>query len=175
MILKIVFVFGALIAAVLVFAATKAPKFRVQRSVMIDAPRQKIFPLINDFHNWSRWAPQDKEDVNMKRTYSGSASGEGAISQWHGAGSTGRGSMLITKSVPSNSVSIKVDFIKPFEAHNLDEFDLEPNGSSTKVTWTMQGTNLYIMKVMGVFVNMDRLMGRHFETGLHNLKIVAEQ
>jgi hypothetical protein len=68
-----------------------------------------------------------------------------------------------------------VDFVKPFEAHNLNQFTLEPDGTSTKVTWTMQGTNVYMTKVMSVFVNVDRLMGKHFETGLSDLKAIAEK
>jgi hypothetical protein len=68
---------------------------------------------------------------------------------------------------------VQVDFARPFAAHNVNEFILEP-GSSTQVTWTMQGSRLYIMKVMGIFVNMDRVMDKHFEAGLINLKNAAE-
>jgi hypothetical protein len=68
---------------------------------------------------------------------------------------------------------VQVVFARPFAAHNVNEFILEP-GSSTQVTWTMQGSRLYIMKVMGIFVNMDRVMDKHFEAGLINLKNAAE-
>lgn len=175
MILKLLLVIVILIAAVLVFAATRPSTFRIQRSIAINASPEKIFPLINDFHNWSRWAPQDREDPTMTRTCSGPESGEGAACEWRGTGNTGRGRMLITQSTPLSGVTVQVDFVKPFQAHNINEFRLEPSGSSTKVTWTMHGPNLYLMKLMGVFVNMDRLMGKHFETGLKNLKAVAEQ
>ena len=67
-----------------------------------------------------------------------------------------------------------VDWVKPFQAHNLNEFTLEPQDPTTTVTWTMQGTNVYMMKLMSVFTNMDRFMGKHFETGLTNLKTAAE-
>lgn len=146
MVLKIILVLASLVAAILVYAATKPSEFNVQRSLVIHATPEKIFPLINDFHNWSRWAPQDKEDAALKRTYSGLPSGEGASSQWHGTGSSGSGSMEITKSVAFTGISIEVNFIKPFKAHNLNEFNFERQGSSTKVTWAMHGTNLYVMK-----------------------------
>jgi hypothetical protein len=174
MFLKIVAIIAILIAAVLVFAATRPNTFRIQRSIEIQAAPEKIFVLIDDFHNWPRWAPQDKEDPSMKRSYSGPVSGAGAISEWQGSGNTGRGRMLITESVPLTMVSVQTDFVKPFEARNVNTFVLEPDGSSTKVTWTMQGPNLYVMKVMGIFMNMDRMMGKHFESGLSNLKAVAE-
>lgn len=174
MILKLAAGVAILVAVVLVFAATRPGTFRVQRSIEIDASPATVFALINDFHNWSRWAPQDKEDLSTQRTYSGAASGKGAISDWHSSGSAGIGKMSITESLPATRISVKTDFVKPFEVHNMNDFVLEPAGDATKVTWTMHGTNLYLMKVMGTFVNMDRVMGKHFEAGLHNLKTLAE-
>jgi uncharacterized protein YndB with AHSA1/START domain len=174
MILKILLSLAVPIALILLFASTRTDTFRVERSLSIAAPPEKIFALIDSFHNWSRWAPQDKEDATMKRTYRGPVSGAGAISEWQSSGSAGRGRMSITESARPTRIVIQTDFVKPFEAHNVNQFLLEPAGAGTKVTWTMQGSNLYFMKVMGVFVNMDRMMGKHFEAGLHNLKAVAE-
>jgi carbon monoxide dehydrogenase subunit G len=175
MLLKIIIVIAVLVAIVLVFAATKPKIFTVQRTINIKAPPDKIFELINDFHNWSGWAPQDKEDPTMRRTYGGAANGKGAVSEWVSSGSAGKGRMSIIESTPTRMISVQVDFVKPFEAHNINEFTLEPNGDSTNVTWSMHGTNLYIMKLISVFKNMDSVAGKHFESGLHNLKTVAEQ
>jgi uncharacterized protein YndB with AHSA1/START domain len=175
MMLKIAIVFVVVIAAILLFAATKPDRFTVHRSITIDAPPEKIFELINDFHNWPKWAPQDREDAAMKRTFSGAVNGEGASSEWSGTGNTGRGSMVLTQSQPPGKISVQVDWLKPFATHNVNDFVLEGVGASTKVTWSMRGPNLFMMKVMGVFVNMDRMMGKHFEAGLKNLKEVAER
>jgi uncharacterized protein YndB with AHSA1/START domain len=173
MFLRIVFIVALVIAAILVFAATRPNTLRVYRSLTINAPPERIFSLIDDLHNWPRWAPQDREDPTIKRTYRGAASGAGAISDWASTGSAGKGQMAIIESVALRRVVVKVDFVKPFVAHNVNEFTLEP-GTSTKVTWTMQGSNLYFMKLLGIFVSMDRMMGKHFETGLENLKRAAE-
>jgi len=175
MFLKILIVVAILIAIVLAFAATKPKIFSVQRSINIKASPDKIFPLMNDFHNWSGWAPQDKEDRTMKRTYSGAVNGEGAVSEWVSSGSAGKGRMSIVESTPPRMISVQVDFVKPFEAHNINKFTLEPNGDVTTVTWSMHGTNLFIMKLISVFKNMDSVAGKHFESGLGNLKAVAEQ
>jgi uncharacterized protein YndB with AHSA1/START domain len=163
------------VAVILITASTRPGTLRIERSVVIQAPAGKIFPLINDFHNWSQWAPQDKEDPTTRRTYSGPASGVGAAAEWTSSGIAGSGRMSITESAPPSRVAITVDFVKPFAAHNVNVFTLEPEGSSTKVIWSMQGTNRYFMKVMSIFVNMDRMMGRHFENGLENLKAAAER
>jgi len=164
------------ITGIVMFADTRPNTIEVTRSITIQAPPEKIFPLIDDFHHWPGWAPQDKEDPTMKRIYSGEESGAGAISDWQGTGNAGKGRMTIMESVAPNKVVVRVDFVRPFAAHNVNEFVLEPNepGTSTKVTWTMRGPNLFFMKVMGVFMNMDHMLGKHFETGLQNLKIVSE-
>ena len=174
--LKIIaLVIVVLIAALLVFAATKPDTFRVQRSASIKAPPEKIFPLINDFHSWGAWSPYEKLDPTMKRTYSGAASGKGAVYEWESNGKAGVGRMEITNTSPPSQVTINLDFVKPFEAHNIAEFTLETQGDSTNVTWAMRGPLPYIAKVMHVIFNMDSMVGKDFETGLANLKTVAEK
>jgi Polyketide cyclase / dehydrase and lipid transport len=169
------------ITGIFLYADTRPSVIQVTRSITIQAPAEKIFPLIDDFHHWPGWAPQDKEDPAMKRLYSGEQSGAGAISDWQGTGNTGKGRMTITESTAPNKVVVKVDFVRPFAAHNINEFLLEPSaepsptgGTSTTVTWTMRGRNMFFMKLMGVFVNMDHMLGKHFESGLQNLKIQSE-
>jgi carbon monoxide dehydrogenase subunit G len=175
MILRIIVVAALLIAAVLVFAAMKPNTFHLQRAITIKAPPEKIFPLINDFHNWSAWEPQDKDAASIQRSYSGPAAGVGAVSEWQGTGSTGKGRRQITESVSNSKVSVAVDFVKPFQAHNINVFTLQPAGDSTTVTWNFEGTNVFVLKLMNIFVSMDRIMGSHFETGLENLKSAAER
>ena len=163
------------LAAILVFAATKPDTFRVQRAASIQAPPERIFPLINDFHRWGSWSPYEKLDPAMKRTYSGTTNGKGAVYEWDSDGKAGRGRMEITDTSAPSKVAIKLDFFKPFESHNMVEFTIEPKGDSTNVTWAMHGPNLYIGKVMSIFFNMDNMIGKDFETGLANIKALAEQ
>lgn len=111
----------------------------------------------------------------MRRTFSGPASGLGAGSAWDSSGSAGKGTMIITESATPAKVVVQVDWKKPFATRNMNEFALEPEGAVTRVTWSMQGKYLYMMKVTGVFVNLDKMMGKHFESGLANLKAAAEQ
>ena len=165
----------AAIAAVLIYAATKPDTFRVQRTVSIKAPPPKIFPLLNDYHNWPSWSPYEKMDPAMKRTYSGPASGKGSIYEWEGNSNIGKGRMEILDSTPPSKLAIKLDFFKPFEAHNTAEFLLEPKGETTDVTWAMFGPLPYTAKVMHMFFNMDKMVGGQFAEGLANLKAAAEK
>lgn len=170
-------VIAVLIAGVLACASTRPDTFRVRREMAINAPPEKIFPLINDFKNWGAWSPYEHKDPNMKRTYSGATSGKGATYAWDGDKNIGKGSMEITESSPSSKVALKLDFTSPFEAHNLVEFTIQPQGSSnvTKVSWDMHGPAPFMAKVMHVFINMDRMVGTDFEAGLANLKAAAEK
>jgi hypothetical protein len=134
-----------------------------------------LYALIADFHNWPQWAPQDREDPTMQRTYRGAASGLGAVSEWTSKGSAGAGEMTITAATASSKIDVVVDWKRPFKVRNAHSFTLTPAGSGTQLTWSAEGTNLYIMKVMEVFVGVNGLMGKHFEAGLVNLKKIAEQ
>jgi uncharacterized protein YndB with AHSA1/START domain len=175
MVLKLLLVVVMVVLSVLLMAATKPAIFHIEKSVMAHAPPGKVFALIEDFHNWPKWAAQDREDATMQRTYGGAATELGAVSDWTSNGSAGAGRMTITAVTVPSKVDVVVDWRKPFKVRNTHEFTLTPIGDETQVTWVAEGTNLYMMKVMQVFVGVNGLMGRHFEAGLQNLKKVAEQ
>jgi uncharacterized protein YndB with AHSA1/START domain len=164
-----------LVGAVLVFAATRPDAFRVQRATTIKAPPERVFAFINDFHRWDAWSPWEKKDPAMKRTLGASATGKGAVYAWDGNKDVGQGRMEITESSPPSKVAIRLDFVKPFEAHNLVEFRLVPTGDATDVTWSMQGRVPYVAKLVGMFCDIDGMVGKDFEAGLASLKSAAEK
>jgi uncharacterized protein YndB with AHSA1/START domain len=171
----ILIVVVVLIAAVLGLAATKPNAFRVERAATIKAPPAKVYALIDDFHQWSQWSPWEKLDPELKRTFSGPNSGKGAVYEWTGNSKVGAGRMEITEPTPPNKILIKLDFIKPFEGHNIAEFTLQPQGDSTQLNWAMYGPTPFVSKLMQVFMSMDKLIGKDFEAGLANLKAAAER
>ena len=175
MIKKIAIGIVVLIAGVLIFAATKPDSFRVQRAAGIKAPPEKVFALINDFKRWDAWSPWEKKDPAMKRSWGAVTSGKGATYAWEGNSEVGQGSMEITESIAPSKITLKLDFVKPFEAHNIVEFTLEPKAATTNVTWAMEGPAPYFAKIIHVFIDMDSMVGKDFEAGLANLKAVAEK
>jgi len=175
MIKKILLVLAAAVAGILIYASTKPDTFRVERSTLIQAPPQKIFPHINDLHQWGAWSPWEKMDPNMKRTFGGATSGKGAAYAWEGNKQVGSGSMEIVDSVPPSKIVLQLHFLKPFEGRDTTEFTLQPEGKATKVTWSMYGPTQFIGKVMCVFMSMDQMIGKQYETGLSNLKAIAEK
>jgi uncharacterized protein YndB with AHSA1/START domain len=162
------------VIVVLVLAANKPDTFRIQREATVQAPPERVFPLIDDFHRWPAWSPWERMDPDMKRTFAGPSAGTGAVYEWDGNKKVGQGRMEIKESVPPSKVLIQLDFIKPFSANNTAEFTLDRRGDATHITWAMTGGQPFLFKVMKVFINMDRIIGKDFEAGLANLKAQAE-
>jgi uncharacterized protein YndB with AHSA1/START domain len=176
---KILTIVGAVvlasIAAILVYAATKPDSFRVERSTAMNAPPEKIFPYIDGLKRWTAWSPYEGRDPAMKRAYSGAESGKGAVYEWDGNDNVGKGRMEIVDSTPPHRVVIKLDFLKPFEGHNMAELTVEPKGGQTIVTWAMYGPSTFMTKLIGTFMDMDDMIGRDFAAGLAKLKTVVEK
>ncbi len=162
------------VLAVVAYASTRPDAFQVQRSARIKAPPDRIFPLIADYKNWPQWSPYEGRDPDMKRSFSGAASGKGAKYAWEGNKNVGSGEMEIIDTTP-NKILIKLDFIKPFEGHNIAEFTLEPQGDTTNVTWAMDGPVPLIGKVMHMVMDMDKMIGNDFAAGLVKMKAAAEK
>ena len=174
-IVTIAVILAIAIAAILVLAATKPNTLRVQRSVGINAPPERIFPLISDFHQWLTWSPYEQKDPAMKRTYSGAERGKGAAYAWDGNKNVGSGRMEILDVSAPSKIVIKLDFFKPFEGHNTAEFTMLPQGDGTHVTWVMHGPANFMSRLIQVFMNLDNMIGRDFEAVLANLKTLTEK
>ena len=163
-----------LIAAALAFVESRPSTFSVQRATTIEAPPEKIFPLINDLHGFNTWNPFAKMDPDMKLSYSGPQSGRGAAYAWESR-KMGVGSMEIVDTAPPSKVVLNLEFVKPFAGRNVVEFTLQPKGDSTNVTWEMRGPLAFIPKVMNLFVSTDKMVGGQFEMGLADMKAAAER
>ena len=175
MLITIAVIVVVLIAGVLIAASTKSNVFRVQRSIGINAPPEKIFPLISDFPSWKQWSPYEDKDPAMERSYGAVTRGKGATYAWSGNKNVGQGSMEIADALEPSTIHLDLRFEKPFKGHNTVEFTLASGVGGTSVTWAMQGGVPFFAKLMHVFINMDKMVGSDFEIGLARLKAVAEK
>jgi uncharacterized protein YndB with AHSA1/START domain len=164
-----------LVAGVLLHAANKPDTFQVQRSASMQAPPERIFALINDLRAFNTWNPYEKKDPNLKGRYSGPASGKGAGYAFEGNQDVGKGSIEILESSSPSKVTMRLSMVEPFKAQNVVEFTLAPMGGVTNVTWAMQGPAPFLAKIIHVFIDMDKMVGRDFEAGLANLKAAVEK
>lgn len=175
MIKTILLVLVVAVAALLLYASTRPDTFAVERSTTIAAPADRLFPLINDLRAFNTWNPYARKDPAMQSRYSGPAAGVGAALDFHGNKDVGRGRITITGSKAPSEVTMQLDMFEPFEGHNTVVFTLAPDGAGTRVTWAMHGPSAFITKLMGLFFNMDQMIGQDFESGLANLRQLAEK
>jgi uncharacterized protein YndB with AHSA1/START domain len=173
-ILIAVAVLVVVVAAFLVFVTLRPTNFRVARTAKIAAPPADVFRHVNDFHKWSAWSPYDKRDPAMKKTYDGPPEGVGASYAWNGNNEVGEGRSTIIESRPNDLIQIKLEFVRPFAGTNTAEFIFRPEGNQTAVTWALHGKYNLVTKTVGLFINMDKMIGGDFEQGLANLKAVVE-
>jgi hypothetical protein len=164
----------AAIAGLAAFVSSRPGSFRLERSIQIKASPDRPFALVNSFHEWRKWSPFENIDADLKRTYDGKESGVGAIYGWEGK-KAGAGRMEILESVPASKIVVKLDFSKPFEAHNTALFTFVPNDDTTTVTWTMTGPMAFMNKAMNLVVGMERMVGPQFDQGLAAMKAEIEQ
>lgn len=163
-----------LAAGFAVVVALQPSDFRVSRSAKMAAPPETVFAQVNDFHQWQAWSPWAKLDPNAQFSYSGPASGPGAVFRWAGNNEVGEGAMTILESKPGERILIQLDFLKPMAGTSTAEFTFRPEAGQTSVTWSMFGKNNFIAKAMGLFMNCDEMIGGQFEKGLAQMKSVVE-
>ncbi|MBS1547144.1 MAG: SRPBCC family protein [Bacteroidetes bacterium] len=172
--LYVLLILAVLIAGILILASTKPNTVHYERSTVINATPEKILPHITDFRKWMPWSPWEKVDPNLKRDYAGAASGVGAKYAWEGDKKAGTGTMEILEAGP-DGVKIDLRFIKPWKAECIARFQFTLQQHATTVRWTMDGPNSFMGKVFGLFMNMDKLVGKDFEIGLAGLKTAVEK
>ena len=162
--------------AIIIFVviAGRPDEFIVTRSIKISAPPEKVFPHVNDLHQWEAWSPWAKLDPNAKNSFAGPDSGPGAAMSWDGNKKIGAGRMTITGSTVNEQIRFKLEFIRPFQATNIAEFTFKPESNETVLTWSMSGRNNFFIKAFGLFMNCDQMIGGDFEKGLATMKSVAE-
>jgi len=174
MLKKILAVSVIIIFGLVAVVATRPAQFHVARTTTIAAPAPVVFAQVNDFHKWEAWNPWAKLDPAVKQAYEGAPAGTGAIYTWSGNSEVGAGRMTIVESHPSDLIRINLEFLKPIAGTSTAEFTFKPEGDGTAVTWSMDGTNGFLAKAIGLVFNMDRMIGGQFEKGLADMKTVAE-
>jgi uncharacterized protein YndB with AHSA1/START domain len=152
-----------------------ADTYTVERSAVVAAPPERVFALVQDFHEWRAWSPWEDLDPDMQRTYAGPPAGVGSSYAWSGNRKAGAGRMEVTRTDPARRVDIALRFDKPFKSSNDLTFGFAPEGEGTRVTWTMVGPRTWMVRVMGIFKSMDSMVGKDFERGLARLKAAAER
>lgn len=173
--LHVVFVLVGLVLALVVYAATRPNEMRIERAIEIDRSPDRVFALVNDFREWKAWSPWEELDPSMKRSYEGAERGKGAVYTWDGNDKAGAGRMEIVASEVPSRIQIALAFTRPFASSNKTTFAVTPTEKGARITWTMEAPRPFMMKLLGVVLNLDKAIGNDFERGLAKMKATAER
>jgi len=171
---KVLVALVVIVVVLVIVIAIQPSEFRVSRTTSVAAPAPVVFAQVNDFHKWPAWSPWARIDPAMKQSYGGASSGAGAVYAWAGNHEVGEGRMTIVESRPSDLIRIKLEFFKPFAGVSTAEFTFKPEGQQTVVTWSMTGRTTFVTKAVHLFLNVDKMIGDNFESGLARIKSLAE-
>lgn len=171
---KIFAVLGFVAIGAATFVAQRPDEYSVSRSIKIAAPPEVIFPHMNNLRKSNEWSPWMKLDPNMTITHTGPEEGQGANYKWVGNDKVGEGSLTIVESRPNELVKSELKFVRPMEDVATVDFALQPDGNETLVTWKIYGPQQFLQKAVCMFMNMDAMIGKDFDTGLQNLKTLVE-
>lgn len=177
MIKTICLILAVAAVGLLIFAATKPDTFEIRRTILVEAPPEKVYAVLEDFDRAKEWSPYEQKDPNLKRERSGPAKGKGAIYRFQGNKDAGTGTIEVIDAVPPNRVTLRLDMTEPMAVSNRVDYIVAPaaGASQSRVTWAMSGAMPYIAKVFSIFLDMDKIVGKDFEQGLANLKAVVEK
>lgn len=74
--------------------------------------------------------------------------------------------MTIIATRPNESVGYHMDFYKPSASGAEGRMEFKPGAGGTHITWTMDSKANLIMKAMGLFMSMDKVIGASLRRGL---------
>lgn len=173
MLLYILLGLAGAFVTLLVIAALRPAQMRVSRSRRMAVAPAAAYAQVVDFHRWQAWSPWSAMDPQMQLTIGGPPTGVGATYAWRGNKKVGQGKMEITGADAPRKIEIALEFITPFPAKNPTTFEFAADGAGATVTWSMTGASPFVMRLMGLFVNFDKLIGRDFERGLEAMERAA--
>ncbi len=170
-------VIALLIAAILIIAWLTKKEYAAEREIIINKPPQQVFDhikFLRNQDNFTKWATMD---ANMKKEYFGTDGTVGFISAWDSDNKkVGKGEQEIKKITEGKRLETELRFIKPFTGLANAYMTTEPYGNNaTKVKWGFDSKMKYPMNILLLFMNMDKMIGEDFATGLTNLKNVLEK
>ncbi len=173
---KVLYVLLALVIIIAILGAFAPNDFKVQRDITINKPNAVVFDYVRYLKNQDNWSVWSKMDPNMKKEYRGEDGKVGFVSGWVGNDKVGKGEQEILSFEEGKRMTVELRFMKPFEATNQAYYTTDAVGDNqTKVTWAMEGKSPFPFNVMMLFMNMDKMVGKDFEDGLANLKVVLEK
>ncbi|XDD53875.1 SRPBCC family protein [Leptospira sp. WS4.C2] len=167
-----------IIAIPLVVALFLPSQYQVERSIDITKPASDVFVYIRLLKNQDQYSVWAKKDPNMKKIYTGQDGTVGFISRWESLDKeVGIGEQEIKMiNVDALEMETELRFFEPFEGTERSYMKVSSlDQKKSKVIWGFDGSMPYPSNLMLVFMNFEEMIGKDFEEGLSNLKVVLEK
>ena len=177
-IIKIILISFIILIAIILLVALFIPKhYKLERSIVIQCPKDSVFNYIKHLKTQNEYSVWGKMDPNWKTNFTGVDGTVGFVSGWESeVKNVGTGSQTITKIVEGEFIETRLNFEKPFKAVNYTQISTTAiDATNTKVTWGFNGSYPYPMNIMKLVFNMEKLIGKDFESGLQNMKAILEK
>lgn len=167
-----------IIAVPLIVALFLPTHYQVERSIDITKPASDVFAYIRMLKNQDQYSVWAKKDPNMKRIFTGQDGSVGFISRWESLDSeVGTGEQEI-KMVNADTLEMETElrFLEPMEATERSYMKVSSlDQKKSKVIWGFDGSVPYPSNLICLFMDFQELIGKDFEEGLSNLKVVLEK
>lgn len=174
MIATFVLVAGGLLALFLLYVATRKGDFRYERSGLIQAPPEKIFPYLSNLKKGVLWSPYERKDPQLKKSFHGPEDQPGGRMDFSGHRDVGSGQIRILNIKPNEGVDLHLSMVKPIKAEHLIEYRLSPEAGGTRMTWITSGRGGFFGKLMVVMIDCEKMVGDDMSQGIENLKALIE-
>ena len=174
--LKIVGIIILIIIAIMVILGLVAPKkYHVERTTVINAPKDLVFMNVKYWNKWIAWDPWCKMDPTMKITIEGTDGEVGSKYIWVGDPKlTGKGEMINTGVMENDKMNFHIHFIEPWDSEADGYMKVADVDSGTQVSMAFFGKSPFPWNIMLLFMSMDKNIGPDFEDGLARLKLTCE-
>lgn len=176
--IKIILISFILLIAIVLVVALFIPKdYKLERSIIIQSPKDSVFNYIKHLKNQNEYSVWGKMDPNWKTSFKGVDGMVDFVSAWESdVKNVGTGSQTITNIVEGEFIETRLNFEKPFKAENYTQISTSAiDATNTKVTWGFNGSYPYPMNIMKLVFNMEKMIGKDFEDGLKNMKVILEK
>jgi uncharacterized protein YndB with AHSA1/START domain len=175
MLIRILILLAVALGCFLLYVAMKPGACTISRELDIQASPESLFIYINNSRKMNEWMPWQDSDPGVKMEYSGPDEGVGSKSAWDSPGKMGTGNAVVIESRLNQSVKTQLTYTKPMEMSQIAEVTLTPVEGGTRVKWSVDGHNGFVFKLMGILMNVEKMVGGEFEKGLAKFKSIAEQ
>ncbi len=170
----LIYIFAALVLLLLVLYLLAPSTYDVSRTMEIRVAPEAAFEYLKYLKHQDEWSPWGKKDPEMKKGFRGTDGTVGAVSTWDGNKQVGAGEQEITRIVPGQRIESVLRFLKPWKSTSDAYLEVEPAPGGSLVRWGFRGSSGFPMRIMMLFMSMDKMVGKDFEEGLSNLKARLE-